>query len=371
MSGRSTRNNPANNNNENPPIETTTEVARQLKTALPNLITQLVATLGANRANQGKEPQGCNYKTFRTCGPKEFFGTEGAVGLLTWFEGMESVFHISKCHAASQVQFAGCMLQGRALTWWNTLIQTRGLEATMALSWAEFKKLMKEEFHELVRLVSHMVTPESQCVNRYIRGLAPKIINSVTSFKPDSINSVVCMTTRLTTDGINDGIFKKKESAGNKKRSGDQSKNRGKNDKNKKQRAGKNSALTAPGQGSEQKQYAGRLPKNCASRVANDGPRRACYECGDPNHLRNACPKLNRAPTQGGNYQNPVLAIEGNRNQGGTENQARGRAFVMGAAEAQQDPNIVTGTFSVNDHFATVLFDSGANYSFISIKSCI
>ncbi|GJR26327.1 putative reverse transcriptase domain-containing protein [Tanacetum coccineum] len=35
---------------------------------------------------------------------------------------------------------------------------------------------------------------------------------------------------------------------------------------------------------------------------------------------------------------------------------------------ALQDPNIVTGTFSLNDHFTTVVFDSGADFSFISTK---
>ncbi|GKB00221.1 putative nucleotidyltransferase, ribonuclease H, partial [Tanacetum coccineum] len=34
----------------------------------------------------------------------------------------------------------------------------------------------------------------------------------------------------------------------------------------------------------------------------------------------------------------------------------------------QRDPNVVTGTFSLNDHFATVLFDPGADFSFISTK---
>ncbi|GKF33232.1 putative reverse transcriptase domain-containing protein [Tanacetum coccineum] len=32
------------------------------------------------------------------------------------------------------------------------------------------------------------------------------------------------------------------------------------------------------------------------------------------------------------------------------------------------DPNVVTGTFSLNNHFATVLFDSGADFSFISTE---
>ncbi|GJX93288.1 putative reverse transcriptase domain-containing protein [Tanacetum coccineum] len=39
---------------------------------------------------------------------------------------------------------------------------------------------------------------------------------------------------------------------------------------------------------------------------------------------------------------------------------------MLGAEEACQDPNIMTGTFTLNNHFATTLFDSGADYSFVS-----
>ncbi|GJZ61197.1 putative reverse transcriptase domain-containing protein [Tanacetum coccineum] len=49
-------------------------------------------------------------------------------------------------------------------------------------------------------------------------------------------------------------------------------------------------------------------------------------------------------------------------------NLARGRAFNVNKIEALQDPNIVTGTFSINDHFPTVLFHSRADFSFISIE---
>ncbi|GJX20161.1 putative reverse transcriptase domain-containing protein [Tanacetum coccineum] len=91
---------------------------------------------------------------------------------------------------------------------------------------------------------------------------------------------------------------------------------------------------------------------------------RVCYECGSFDHLRNTCPKLNRAPGQAGNR----LALEGNRNIQNNRNQARGRAFSVNAVDALQDPNVVTGTFSLNDYFATVLFDSGADFSFISTK---
>ncbi|GJR44969.1 putative reverse transcriptase domain-containing protein [Tanacetum coccineum] len=49
---------------------------------------------------------------------------------------------------------------------------------------------------------------------------------------------------------------------------------------------------------------------------------------------------------------------------------AKGRAFNVNvnAMEAIQDPKVVTGTFSLNDHFVTILFDSGADFSFISTE---
>ncbi|GJS19691.1 putative reverse transcriptase domain-containing protein [Tanacetum coccineum] len=205
-------------------------------------------------------------------------------------------------------------------------------------------------FHELARLVPHMVTPESQRVNCYIWGLAPEIKAHVTSSKSATIQGAVSMDNYLTTDGIKDGIFKEKENAGNKKRSNDQNRNRGRKDRNKRQRSRRNFALTTLEQGQVQRHYAGQHPK-CAKQL--------------PSFWRN-CPRMNQATTLGANHPNPVLEIKENTNQGNNRNQARGKAFTLGVAEAPQDPNVVTGTFSLNDHFATVLFDSGADYSFIS-----
>ncbi|GJW27913.1 hypothetical protein Tco_0110654 [Tanacetum coccineum] len=37
-------------------------------------------------------------------------------------------------------------LQGRALTWWNSQVATRGLEAANQIGWTEMKRLMTEEF---------------------------------------------------------------------------------------------------------------------------------------------------------------------------------------------------------------------------------
>ncbi|GKA70981.1 putative reverse transcriptase domain-containing protein [Tanacetum coccineum] len=144
MAGRNTRSSSADNTN--PPNETADEVTRQLNAALPNLLTQLVQALGGNRTNQREATPSCNIKTFRASSAKEFFGTEGAVGLLTWFESIESVLHITKCPAESQVEFLASMLQGRALTWWNTLVQTRGRAAAIAQPWEDFKKLLMKEY---------------------------------------------------------------------------------------------------------------------------------------------------------------------------------------------------------------------------------
>nr|GFD25650.1 hypothetical protein [Tanacetum cinerariifolium] len=127
-------------------------------------------------------------------------------------------------------------------------------------------------------------------------------------------------------DGTKDGIFKKKENAGNKKRSNDQNRNRGRDDRNKRQRTGSNFALTTPDQRQGQRQYAGQ--------------HRKCAKCNF--HHSGNCPVCGRSTTAGGNRPNPVLAIEGNLKPGNDRNRAQGRTFTLGVAEAPQDPNVVT-----------------------------
>ncbi|GJY95589.1 putative reverse transcriptase domain-containing protein [Tanacetum coccineum] len=84
------------------------------------------------------------------------------------------------------------------------------------------------------------------------------------------------------------------------------------------------------------------VPRNVNLINARNPTVRACYEYGSTDHVRPACPRLNRA-------------------RGSEENWA----FMLGAEEARQDPNIMTGTFTLNNHFATTLFDSGADYNFV------
>ncbi|GKE73332.1 putative reverse transcriptase domain-containing protein [Tanacetum coccineum] len=59
-----------------------------------------------------------------------------------------------------------------------------------------------------------------------------------------------------------------------------------------------------------------------------------------------------------------LQGIGNSRNNG---NQVKGTAFNVNVVGDLQDPNVVTGTVSLNHHYAIILFDSGADFSFISI----
>ncbi|GJV88344.1 hypothetical protein Tco_1532282 [Tanacetum coccineum] len=64
-----------------------------------------------------------SYKEFISYQPFYFNGTEGAVGLIRWFERTESVFSLSKCTKENKVTFATGTLTDDALSWWNAYAQ--------------------------------------------------------------------------------------------------------------------------------------------------------------------------------------------------------------------------------------------------------
>ncbi|GKE29294.1 hypothetical protein Tco_1444678 [Tanacetum coccineum] len=58
----------------------------------------------------------CSYKEFMSCQPINFKGSEGAVGLIRWFERTESMFSHSSCIEDCKVKFATGTLTEEALS---------------------------------------------------------------------------------------------------------------------------------------------------------------------------------------------------------------------------------------------------------------
>ncbi|GKB53412.1 reverse transcriptase domain-containing protein [Tanacetum coccineum] len=87
-----------------------------------------------------------NYKEFISCQPFCFNGTEGAVGLIRWFERTESVFSQSRCAEENKVTFATGTLTDDALSWWNAYAQPMGIEQANRTTWTELKRLLTNKY---------------------------------------------------------------------------------------------------------------------------------------------------------------------------------------------------------------------------------
>ncbi|GJV14585.1 putative reverse transcriptase domain-containing protein [Tanacetum coccineum] len=88
----------------------------------------------------------CSYKEFISCQPFNFKGSEGAVGLIRWFERTESVFSRSNCTKDCKVKFATGTLTEEALSWWNYFAQPIRIEEAYKITWVEFKKLLIKKY---------------------------------------------------------------------------------------------------------------------------------------------------------------------------------------------------------------------------------
>ncbi|GJT23004.1 putative reverse transcriptase domain-containing protein [Tanacetum coccineum] len=172
----------------------------------------------------------------------------------------------------------------------------------------------------------------------------------------------------LNDEALRNGSIKKNpEKRGNR---GEPNKDRNGRDDNKRTRTGNAFATTA---NPVRREYTGMAPKctACNYHHSPEIPSHTCFNCNLPGNFakdyrvvpRNMNPINAKNPTARACYECDSID---NVNAACPSNQVRGKAFMLGAEEARQDPNIVMGTFTLNNRYATTLFDSGADYSFVS-----
>ncbi|GJX44065.1 reverse transcriptase domain-containing protein [Tanacetum coccineum] len=277
----------------------------------------------------------CSYKEFMSCQPFNFKGTEGAVGLIRWFERTESVFSRSNCTEDCKVKFATGTLTEEALSWWNSFAQPIGIEEAYKITWVEFKKLlikkycpqteiqkMEDEFYHLIVKGNDLKT----YVRRFqeLATLCPTMV-------PNSEKMI----------------------------------------ENKRQEAVRAYAATP----TENSRYDGNLPlcRRCVLHHTRPCTIK-CNTCNKVSHLTKNC--RNKGPATGSNLLPVTVTCHtcgekghyANQCRKTTNNNAQGRAYMLRDRNAHQDPNVVTGMFLLNQHLARVLFDSGADKSFVSIS---
>ncbi|GJV87055.1 putative reverse transcriptase domain-containing protein [Tanacetum coccineum] len=311
-----------------------TIIAQQLQNLLPAMLAQIgnqgnVGNQNGNMVNENVQENvgnvivngnqvGCSYKGFLACNPKEYDGKGGVVVLTRLIEKMENVQDMSGCSVDQKVKYPVGSFVGKALTWWNSHIRTLCREVAVSMSWNNFKFMMIEEFcpsheiqkletelwnyamvgaghatytdrfYKLARLVPHLVTPESRKIERYVYGFAPQICEMVAATEPKSMQKAVQISGVLTDEAVRNGSIRKVEKRGKKKEC--------------------------------------HLAKDCRGVSRNVNPVndrnptvRACYECGSTDHVRSACPRLNRAQGPKENRPNQVAANnegQGRGNQG-------------------------------------------------------
>ncbi|GJY68188.1 reverse transcriptase domain-containing protein [Tanacetum coccineum] len=412
---KTTKANPANT------TATTSVTNAQLKAMINQGVIDDLAAHDADRNTNGNDSHNsrtgvrrtervakeCTYPDFMKCQPLNFKGTERVVKLIQWFEKMETVFSISNYSVENQIKFSTCTLLVGALMWWNSHVRTVGHDVAYAMTWTDLQKNMTDKycprgeikkleaelwnlkvkgtdvivytqrFQELALLCFRMFLEESDKIERYVGGLPNMIFGSVVASKPKTMQKAIEIATELMDKKIH--TFAEHQ-AENKRKHDD---NEQQQQQNKRQNTGR--AYTA-GSG-EKKPYGGSKPlcpkcnyhhdgpcapkchkcnrvghlaRDCRSptytnasnnqRGTGAGHKPTCYKCGAQGHFKRDCPKLknNNHGNQGGNDNAPV------------------KVYTVGRAGTNPDLNVIKGTFLLNNRYASVLFDTSADRSFVS-----
>nr|GEW63127.1 putative reverse transcriptase domain-containing protein [Tanacetum cinerariifolium] len=255
----------------------------------------------------------CTYQDFLKCQPLSFNGTEGVVGLTRWFEKMETVFHISSCpekyQAAYAMSWSDLMMLMIEVHYPKNEIQKIETELWNLVMKGNDLTAYTRIFQEMMLLCTIMVLNEEDKFERFMRGLPDNIQGNVIAAEPTKLQDKIRIANNLMDQKLKRDC----------------------------------KVVVTPN--------AQRAPVGNQSSIV-------CYECGRPRHFRKDCPKLRNQ-----NRGNQT----GNKTRNQTEgNEATSRAYAIGGGGANPNSNVVTGTFLLNNCYASMLFDSGADMSFMS-----
>ncbi|KAJ9555770.1 hypothetical protein OSB04_010384 [Centaurea solstitialis] len=355
-----------------------------------------VTRITGDKAKEKAKAKGCSHKNFLGCKPPEFRGCSDPVVCLYWLREMEMAFEASECDSSQRVKFASHLLKGEALTWWNLTRSSLTPEVYAKLSWTEFKKKMLEkycseraldkiedefrglkkgnnpisfyakDFLEKLGMVEHLAPDEKSKIKAYSRGLPAEIKSAVRIARVTTLHEAIEESLRIEDDitqarveGYQAGQKRKFEEAAasarpsktfqDGRRGGYRNEAKWCNRCRSKHfglcRRDPPASDTCGKCGKR-----GHLARDCVVRVA------VCYECKEPGHYRDACPKFKKAATGGSS---------GSVARGEVLPKVTSRAFQMTATEAREASDLVSGTFLVNSIPALVLFDTGVERSFV------
>ncbi|GJR68968.1 putative reverse transcriptase domain-containing protein [Tanacetum coccineum] len=239
-----------------------------------------------------------------------------------------------------------------------------------------------QHFQELALLCVRMFPEESDKIERYVGGLPDMIHGNIVASKPKTMQEAVEMATKLMDKKV---ITMAERQAENKRKFENTSRNnQNQQQQNKRQNTGR--AYTA-GTG-EKKPYGGSKPLCAKCNYHHDGPcAPKCHKCNKVGHFARDCRSVGNANNANnqrgtgsgqkptcfecgvqGHFKRECPKLKNNKNRGNQvgNDRAPAKVYVVGHAGTNPDSNIVTGTFLLNNRYASILFDTGADRSFVS-----
>nr|GEY03520.1 hypothetical protein [Tanacetum cinerariifolium] len=232
-----------------------------------------------------------------------------------WIEKMESVFNISGCDVENQ----------------NLKVRDNNIPA------------YTNRFQELALICTKFVSNETEKVDKYINGLPNNIYGNVKSSKPKTLDETIELSNDLMDQKLHTYTERKSDS---KRKADDISRNN-------QQPFKKQNVTKAYNLGSaEKKTYEGNAPKCTKCQRNHSGPcTLKCHKCDKIGHYVRDCRSTgntNATNNRGGNGPNP----RGNERNGNVT--------------GNPDSNVVTSTFLLNNRYASILFDTVGDKSFVS-----